>query len=199
MQGKAGGPLESRQAQMVKIIDESVDRTLGLVNQILEFTRLRARLMPLERRPVDLGKVVARALDELLPQAEEGGLALGSTTSGADFTVHGDEAGLMRVVTNLTGNAVKFTPRGGSVTVQVRDWGAEVELRVTDTGQGIPADALPRIFDPYRQAHNGRNGSGLGLAVVKGFVEAHGGRVEVESEAGKGSVFVVTLPRGHAA
>jgi signal transduction histidine kinase len=199
MQGKAGGPLESRQAQMVKIIDESVDRTLGLVNQILEFTRLRARLMPLERRPVDLGKVVARALDELLPQAEEGGLALGSTTSGADFTVHGDEAGLMRVVTNLTGNAVKFTPRGGSVTVQVRDWGAEVELRVTDTGQGIPADALPRIFDPYRQAHNGRNGSGLGLAVVKGFVEAHGGRVEVESEAGRGSVFVVTLPRGHAA
>ncbi len=199
IQGKAGGRLEPRQANLVRIIDESVDRTLGLVNQILEFTRLRARLMPLERRPVDLAKVVARALDELLPQAEEGGVGLGSTTSGADFTVHGDEAGLMRVVTNLVGNAIKFTPRGGSVGVQVRDWGAEIELRVTDTGEGIAADALPRIFDPYRQAHAGRNGSGLGLAVVKGFVDAHGGRVVVESEVGKGSVFVVTLPRGRSA
>ena len=98
---------------MVRIIDESVDRMLAMVNQILEFTRLRARLMPLERRPVDLAKLVARALDELLPQAEEAGIALGSTTSGADFTVHGDEAGLMRVVTNLVGNALKFTPARG--------------------------------------------------------------------------------------
>ena len=199
IQGKAGGRLDPRQANLVRIIDESVDRTLGLVNQILEFTRLRARLMPLERRPVDLAKVVARALDELLPQAEEGGVGLGSTTSGADFTVHGDEAGLMRVVTNLVGNAIKFTPRGGSVGLQVRDWGAEIELRVTDTGAGIAADALPRIFDPYRQAHADRNGSGLGLAVVKGFVDAHEGRVVVESEVGKGSVFVVTLPRGRSA
>jgi len=77
----------------------------------------------------------------------------------------------------------------------VRDWDAEVELRLTDTGEGIPADALPRIFDAYRQAHAGRKGSGLGLAVVKGFVEAHGGRVEVESDLGKGTTFVVTLPR----
>ena len=199
IQGKAGGRLDPRQAHLVRIIDDSVDRTLGLVNQILEFTRLRARLMPLERRPVDLAKVVARALDELLPQAEGGGVGLGSTTSGADFTVHGDEAGLMRVVANLVGNAIKFTPRGGSVAVQVRDWGAEIEVRVTDTGEGIAADALPRIFDPYRQAHAGRNGSGLGLAVVKGFVDAHGGRVVVESEPGKGSVFVVTLPKGRGA
>jgi signal transduction histidine kinase len=199
LQGQVGRPLEPRQTQMVRIIDESVGRTLGLVNQILEFTRLRAHLMPLDRRPVDLAKIVARGLDELLPQAEEAGIALGSTTSGVDFTVHGDEQGLTRVVANLVGNAIKFTPRGGSVNVQVRDWGAEIELRVTDTGGGIAADALPRIFDPYRQAHAGRNGSGLGLAVVKGFVEAHGGRVDVESEVDKGSVFVVTLPKGRSA
>ena len=101
----------------------------------------------------------------------------------------------MRVVVNLVGNAVKFTPRGGSVLAQVRDWGAEVELRVTDTGVGIAAADLPHIFDPYRQAHTGRKGSGLGLAVVKGLVESHGGRVTVESEPGKGSGFTVTLPR----
>jgi signal transduction histidine kinase len=168
---------------------------LAMVNQILEFTRLRAHLMPLERRPVDFAKVVARALDELHPQAEDAAVALTTTTSGADFSVLGDEAGLMRVVVNLVGNAVKFTPRGGSVLAQVRDWGAEVELRVTDTGVGIAAADLPHIFDPYRQAHTGRKGSGLGLAVVKGLVESHGGRVTVESEPGKGSGFTVTLPR----
>ena len=156
---------------------------------------MRAHLMPLERRPVDLAKVVARALDEVHPQAEDAGIALTTTTSGGDFSVLGDEAALMRVVVNLVSNAVKFTPRGGSVLAQVRDWGAEVELRVTDTGVGIAAAEIPHIFDPYRQAHTGRKGSGLGLAVVKGLVETHGGRVTVESDPDKGSCFAVTLPR----
>lgn len=194
VQGRTG-PLQERQMKMVRVIAESAERMLAMVNQILEFTRLRAHLMPLERRPVDLAKVVARALDEVHPQAEDAGIALTTTTSGGDFSVLGDEAALMRVVVNLVGNAVKFTPRGGSVLAQVRDWGAEVELRVTDTGLGIAAEELPRIFDPYRQAHTGRKGSGLGLAVVKGLVETHGGRVTVESEPDKGSCFAVTLPR----
>lgn len=194
VQGKIGA-LGERQLRMLHIIDESAERMLVMVNQILEFTRLRAHLMPLERHPVDLAKVAARALDELHPQAEEAGVALSTTTSGADFSVLGDEAGLIRTVVNLVGNAVKFTPRGGSVVAQVRDWGTEVEVRVTDTGVGIAAADLPRIFDPYRQVHAGRKGSGLGLAVVKGLVEGHGGRVTVESEPGKGSCFTVTLPR----
>jgi signal transduction histidine kinase len=194
VRGKAGA-LDDRQLKMVRVIEDSADRMLAMVNQILEFTRLRAHLMPLERHPVDLAKVVARSLDELHPNAEAAGVALSTTTSGADFSVLGDEPALMRVVVNLVGNAVKFTARGGSVLAQVRDWGAEVEVRVTDTGVGIGADDLLRIFDPYRQAHTGRKGSGLGLAVVKGLVETHGGRVTVESEPGKGSCFAVTLPR----
>jgi two-component system sensor histidine kinase GlrK len=193
-QGKSG-PLEERQVKLVRVNDESAERMLAMVNQILEFTRLRAHLMPQERHPVDLAKIVAHALDELHPQAEDAGVALSTTTSGADFSVLGDEAGLMRVVVNLVGNAVKFTPRGGSILAQVRDWGAEVEVRVSDTGVGIAAADLPRIFDPYRQVHTGRKGSGLGLAVVKGLVDSHGGRVTVESEPGKGSCFAVTLPR----
>ncbi|HET6366043.1 MAG TPA: HAMP domain-containing sensor histidine kinase, partial [Pseudomonadales bacterium] len=194
VQGRTG-PLQERQMKMVGVIAESAERMLAMVNQILEFTRLRAHLMPLERRPVDLAKVVARALDEVHPQAEDAGIALTTTTSGGDFSVLGDEAALMRVVVNLVSNAVKFTPRGGSVLAQVRDWGAEVELRVIDTGIGIAAAEIPRIFDPYRQVHTGRKGSGLGLAVVKGLVETHGGRVTVESDPDKGSCFAVTLPR----
>jgi signal transduction histidine kinase len=96
---------------------------------------------------------------------------------------------------NLIGNAVKFTGDRGAIMVGLTDLGDEIELLVRDTGIGIPVSELARIFDPYQQAHRGRGGSGLGLAIVKGLVEAHGGRVSVESEEGQGSCFVVRLPR----
>lgn len=192
------GPLTAKQARLVDIIAASSDRLLRLVNQVLELSRLRARLFPLERRPVDMEKIVVRALEELRPQAEDKGLAVAHATSGSDFALQGDEDRLLRVVVNLVGNAIKFTPHGASVTVSLTDVGPEVEIAVEDTGIGIPARDLPGIFDPYMQAHRGRGGSGLGLAIVKGLVEAHGGRIQVESEEGRGSRFVVHLPRDAA-
>jgi signal transduction histidine kinase len=189
------GPLTPKQARLVDIIGASSDRVLRLVSQVLELSRLRARVLPLERRLVDMEKVVVHALEELRPQIEEKNLALGRTTSGSDFGVQGDEDRLLRVVVNLVGNAVKFTPDGGVVTVGLTDRGGEIELVVRDTGIGIPPGELARIFDPYQQAHRGRGGSGLGLAIVKGLVEAHGGRVGVESAEGQGSRFFVRLPR----
>src|SRR6266851_652641 len=192
------GPLTSKQGRLVDIIAASSDRILRLVNQVLELSRLRARLLPLERRPVDMEKIIVRSLEELRPQIEEKGLAVGRATSGTDFALQGDEDQLLRVLVNLVGNAVKFTPHGGAVTVGLTDLGPDVEIAVEDTGIGIPAPDLPRIFDPYRQAHRGRGGSGLGLAIVKGLVEAHGGSVQVESEVDRGSRFVVRLPRDRA-
>jgi signal transduction histidine kinase len=189
------GPLTPKQGRLVEIIATSSDRLLGLVNQVLELSRLRARALPLERRLVDMEKVVVHALEELRPQIEEKNLAVGQTTSGSDFGVQGDEDRLLRVVVNLVGNAVKFTPERGAVMVGLTDRGGEIEFMVRDTGIGIPPGELARIFDPYQQAHHGRGGSGLGLAIVKGLVEAHGGRVGVESEEGKGSSFLVCLPR----
>jgi signal transduction histidine kinase len=189
------GPLTPKQGRLVEIIATSSDRLLGLVNQVLELSRLRARALPLERRLVDMEKVVVHALEELRPQIEEKNLTVGQTTSGSDFGVQGDEDRLLRVVVNLVGNAVKFTPERGAVMVGLTDRGGEIELMVRDTGIGIPPGELARIFDPYQQAHHGRGGSGLGLAIVKGLVEAHGGRVGVESEEGKGSSFLVCLPR----
>jgi signal transduction histidine kinase len=147
---------------------------------------------------VDVEKVVVRALEELRPQVEEKGLAVGRATIGTDFALQGDEDQLLRVVVNLVGNAVKFTPHGGAVTVGLTDVGPEVEIAVEDTGIGIPATDLAGIFDPYKQAHRGHGGSGLGLAIVKGLVEAHGGSVHVESGAGRGSRFLVRLPRDGA-
>ena len=192
------GPLTPKQERLVRIIGASSDRILRLVNQVLELSRLRARLLPVERRPVDIEKVIVRALEELRPQIEEKGLAVGRATSGTDFALQGDEDQLLRVVVNLVGNAVKFTPHGGAVTVGLTDVGPAVEIAIEDTGIGIPATHLTGIFDPYKQAHRGLGGSGLGLAIVKGLVEAHGGSVEVESGAGRGSRFLVRLPRDGA-
>jgi two-component system, NtrC family, sensor histidine kinase GlrK len=189
------GPLTPRQSRLVSIIAISSNRLLGLVSQVLEFSRLRARVLPLERRPVDMEKLVVHALEELRPQVEERNLAVGRTTNGSDFGIRGDEDRLLRVVVNLLGNAVKFTPDGGAIVVGLTDRGGEVELTVRDSGIGIPQSEIARIFDPYQQAHHGRGGSGLGLAIVKGLVEAHGGQVSVESQEGEGSTFVLRLPR----
>ena len=189
------GPLTPKQGRLVEIIAASSDRLLGLVSQVLELSRLRARVLPLERRLVDMEKVIVQALEELRPQIEEKNLAIGRTTSGSDFGVQGDEDRLLRVMVNLIGNAVKFTADRGAIMVGLTDRDGEIEVLVRDTGIGIPASEIARIFDPYQQAHRGRGGSGLGLAIVKGLVEAHGGRVGVESEEGQGSSFIVSLPR----
>ncbi|MBI4271434.1 MAG: HAMP domain-containing protein [Candidatus Rokubacteria bacterium] len=189
------GPLTTNQGKLVDIVGQSADRLLRLVNQILEVSRLRAGLMPLARAPVDLDRVLTAALNELRLQADEARVRLECERVGADFTITGDVDRLHQVVVNLGANAIRFTPPGGRVVARLVDAGAEVELQVEDTGVGIPQDALPFVFDAYRQAHTGRGGTGLGLAVVQGVASAHGGRVTVESQEGKGSRFTVLLPR----
>lgn len=190
------GPLNEKQARLVAIIADSTDRLLRLVNQLLELSRLRAGMLPLERQPVDLDVVVRRALDEMRAQAEEKRITLERERRGDGLVAMADEDRLVQVVVNLVANAVCFTPAGGRVTVRLAPAGDdELELQVEDTGVGIPAVALPHIWEWYRQAHRRGGGTGLGLAIVRGVVQAHGGRVTVESHEGKGSRFSVLLPR----
>ena len=194
------GPLTPKQARLVEIIQRSSDRLLRLVNQILDISRLRAGLLPLQHKPVDLERLVMRAAEELRPQAEEAKVILDRERVGARFTIHGDEDRLVQVVVNLLANAIRFTPAGGRVEVRVVDSAEECEVQVEDTGLGIPAAELPHIFDTYRQANLSKGGTGLGLSIVRGLVQAHGGRVTVESHEGKGTRFSVLLPREvHAA
>jgi signal transduction histidine kinase len=190
---------DSRQARFAYLIDASAARMLSLVNQILDFTRLRANAVPLDRRPVDVLKTVVRAMDEMRPLADEKRVRVDLAADGGDFTALAEEGSLVRVVVNLLGNAIAFTPASGAVTLRLTEDGHRLELQVRDTGVGIPADALPWIFEPYRQAHGPARGTGLGLAVVKGLVGAHGGTVRVESEPGEGSCFTVTIPKAEAA
>ncbi|HEU4371332.1 MAG TPA: ATP-binding protein [Methylomirabilota bacterium] len=191
----APGPLTESQKRLANIIGQSSARLLGLTNQILEMSRLRAGLVELDRKPLDLAGLVDRVVEELHPQAEEAGVALDRERYGSHFVYLGDEERLYQLVVNLGANAIRFTPRGGRVIVRIIDASPEFELQVEDTGMGIPADALPSIFDPYRQAHQDRGGTGLGLAIVQGVANAHGGRVTAESREGEGSRFTVLLPR----
>src|SRR5439155_358629 len=138
-------------ARLVEIIQRSSDRLLRLVNQILDISRLRAGLLPLQRGPVDLDRLVTRAAEELRPQAEEARVTLDRERLGDRFTINGDEDRLVQVVVNLLANAIRFTPAGGRVVVRVVDAGSECEVQVEDTGLGIPASELPHIFESYRQ------------------------------------------------
>jgi len=192
---RVSGPLTDRQRRLVEIIAAGSDRLLGLVNQILEVTRLRAGVLPIQRSRLELATVVARAVDELRPRADQAGIVLEREQSGDEFTCLGDEDRLLQVIVNLVANAIRFTPRGGRVVARVIATSAELEIQVEDTGVGIPASELAHIFEPYRQAHGDRGGTGLGLAIVRGVAQAHGGRVTVESQEGKGSRFTVLLPR----
>ncbi len=195
LRDRVPGPLEPRQARLVEIMDASTERVLRLVNQILELSRLQAGLLAIDRRWVDLDKLAARALQELRPQAEARGVTLAQHAAGPSLGVLGDEERLLQVLVNLVGNAIKFTPADGAVHVRLATRGEEVEITVEDTGVGIPAEVLPRIFERYWQARGGPGGTGLGLAIVRGIVEAHGGRVSAESHEGAGSRFMVRMPR----
>jgi len=189
------GPLTHKQDRLMDIISTSSGRLLLLVDEILEISRLHAGTVQLDRRPLDLAKVVDHAVEELYPRATDAGVSLEFERLGTSFSYYGDTQRLHQMVVNLGANAIRFTGAGGRVVVRVIDAGPEFELQVEDTGVGIPADALPHIFDAYRQAHHARGGTGLGLTIVRAVVDAHGGRVTAESQEGKGSRFTVLLPR----
>ena len=188
------GPLTAKQMRLTDTIQSSSQRLLSLVGQIVELGRLRAGRLQLDVRPTDLRRIVDQAFDEVRPLADLGDLRLETDLPGDIPPVAADGGRVQQIVMNLLGNALRFTPAGGRVTVSARVAADEVAVRVTDTGIGIPAELLAHIFDPYEQAHRGRGGSGIGLTVVRGLVEAHGGRVWAESEEGRGSTFTFTLP-----
>jgi two-component system phosphate regulon sensor histidine kinase PhoR len=176
--------------------DAEVDRLVKMVEELLELSRIESGDVPLEERPVDLAAVVRDAVGRLGPQAEKQGLKLAAAIQGELPAVTGDREHLERVLVNLIQNAIKFTPAGGKVGVGARAMPEGVEVTVSDTGAGIFPEDIGRVFERFYKADRARQsgGTGLGLAVAKHTVEAHGGTIEVRSEPGKGAVFTFTLP-----
>jgi signal transduction histidine kinase len=172
---------------------EEADRVLVMLNTLMDISEAESGAMQLTREPVRLADVVARAVDLYRDVADAKGIGL--QVALTDDVVVGDRTRLEQVAANLIDNAVKYTPTGGRVDVEVgRDAGQAV-LRVRDTGAGIPADELPRIWDRLFRgdASRAERGLGLGLSLVRAIVEAHGGTVSAVSEVGRGSTFEVRL------
>ena len=197
IEAKDAGPLTPKQERLIAIFNKGTARLLRLVNEVLDLSRMNAGVLPIERSLFAVEKAVRQAVDELKLQAEQQRIALKSEIDAAAGSMHGDYDRIVEVLVNLIGNALRFTPPGGSVTVSLHATADDrIEIRVKDTGIGIPPALVPVIFERFRQAHSGKGGTGLGLAIVKSLVEAHDGQVGVESQEGSGSTFTVVLPRG---
>jgi signal transduction histidine kinase len=195
------GDLTDKQAEYVNDIAASGRHLLSLINDILDLSKIEAGRMELEAVDFDLRITLANALTLVRERAQRGAVALRLQLDPALGRLRGDERKIKQVVLNLLSNAVKFTPRGGEVCVIAKLLDGIAQIAVSDTGVGIASQDQELIFEAFRQvgtnvAHK-REGTGLGLALARRFVELHGGTIGVESAPGRGSTFTVTLPIHH--
>jgi two-component system, OmpR family, phosphate regulon sensor histidine kinase PhoR len=175
-----------------------VDALTQMAAELLELTRIESGQVPLELAKVSPASLLNSAADRMRAQAERAGLALRSEVPADIPQVRADAARLEQVLVNLIHNAVKFTRPGGEVVLSAQAEGEVVCFRVSDTGVGIPSDDLERIFERFYKADRARSGggTGLGLSISRHLVEAHGGKIWVESREGQGSTFFFTIPIG---
>jgi PAS domain S-box-containing protein len=193
-----GGADEQRVARASEVIGRQVRHLSSLVEDLLDVSRVTRGLIQLERVRVDVGAIVAGAVEQARPllEAREHALAVAQDMEGAAVT--GDPHRLVQVIVNLLNNAAKYTPRGGSIALSVTRDGSTVRIAVRDNGIGIDARLLPQVFDLFTQAERtpdrAQGGLGIGLALVRNIVALHGGTVSAHSDGpGKGSVFTVSL------
>jgi signal transduction histidine kinase len=195
------GELTDKQAEYVNDIVASGQHLLALISDILDLSKIEAGRMELQAIEFVLRATLASALTLVRERAQRGGISLWLDTDPALAQWYGDERKLKQVMLNLLTNAVKFTPRGGEVRVDARLHDGRAHILVSDTGVGVAPADQEVIFEPFRQAASHATekveGTGLGLALARRFVELHGGTLCVESEPGKGSTFTIALPVLH--
>ncbi|MBC7223372.1 MAG: GAF domain-containing protein, partial [Anaerolineae bacterium] len=196
--GKAG-PVTEVQRDFLETVKQQTEELQGLINDLLEFSRLEAGQVRLRLEPVPLGEVAEAVVEKLAPLARQGEVALHNRIPQDLAPVEGDRMRLEQVLSNLVDNAIKFTPSGGRVTLEARDLGQQVQVWVHDTGIGIPPEERERVFDRFYQVDSGSTrpyrGTGLGLSICKHIVERHQGRSWIEDREGPGTTFTFVLPK----
>jgi signal transduction histidine kinase len=191
------GDVNAKQKEYLEDILSSGNHLLALINDVLDLSKVEAGQVQLELAPFSIEDALERGVSMVREQATKNGVEVTLHANGGVDVVTGDERRIRQVIFNLLSNAVKFTSAGGLVDVSASRANGEVRVSVADTGPGIARDDLERIFEEFQQTDAGarqHEGTGLGLALSRRFVEMHGGRIWCDSEVGKGSTFVFTLP-----
>ncbi|HEX7938887.1 MAG TPA: PAS domain-containing sensor histidine kinase [Gemmatimonadaceae bacterium] len=192
---ETGAIVRPEVADNVSLIRSAAEQMDALIQDLLDVTRAEAGQLRVDMQPVETRDLLEHALTTMRPLLERADIAL-KTDVGAQFKVMADVPRIGQVVSNLLGNAIKFTPKGGTVTIRATRTKDGAQFSVSDTGAGIGAEVLPHVFDRYWQLPNASiraRGAGLGLPIARGIIQAHGGRMWAESELGKGSTFSFTL------
>jgi len=197
-----GGPLTDDQAALVEVVARNSHRLLTLIEDLLILARIESGALSIHPVDVDAGELVRGIAAELAPQAAVRQVTVRLDVADGLPAVLGDAGQLERVLLNLFTNALKFTPPTGTITVSAHALDGLVQVVVADTGIGIPADELPRLFDRFFRASTAHQqavpGTGLGLAIARRIVEAHGGTIAVESAVGAGTTVTIALPAQQA-
>ena len=197
LDGTADTPEARKQA--AQIIYNEAGRMHRMALDLLDLARFEAGTADLKMSSVDMGPLLRGVIEKFALQAQKAGVNLQVDVPSDLPLLIGDGDRLAQVFTNLVDNALKYTPTNGHVTLSAANVGNEMELSITDTGEGVPDEALPHLFDRFYQVDPSRaggekHGAGLGLAIVQEITQAHGGRISVRSQAGHGTTFVIHLP-----
>lgn len=191
-------PITANQKKLLTIISEESLRLIKLVSALLDLAKMEAGMMSYNFTRTDITALIGRAVREIEPLAETKHITVTIKTGNGSLPIRADHERILQVLRNLIGNAVKFTPDNGSISVVAQPVDRGMQVSVTDTGVGIAKESLQTIFDKFQQDTAGRSskgkGTGLGLSIVKHIVESHGGKVWAESNVGQGSTFVFVLP-----
>jgi two-component system, NtrC family, sensor histidine kinase KinB len=189
------GPLTGKQAELMASAREDCERLQSIVDDLLDLSRIRSGRMALSIQRLDAGALLESAVSSVRGAAETGGISLSTSPPDPPVALSADPDRAQIVLTNLLANAVRHTPPGGRVEVSAATAGELVRFEVRDTGEGIPAEHVERVFDKFYRVPGSRSGGvGLGLYISREIVHAHGGEVGVESTPGRGSLFWFTLP-----
>ncbi len=181
--------------RQLEVIQRAATRANRLIQDLLDVAKIQAGGLVVDSKPVNAANLVQEAIDGAMPLATAADIRITRSVEDPEREVMCDRDRVLQVFANLIGNAIKFTPRNGEINVGARFDDGEAQFWIQDTGPGIPAENIPYVFDRYWQAKStAKLGTGLGLSIAKGIVEAHGARIWVESEPGKGARFSFTLP-----